>query len=252
MKRILLFALLSAALTACGSGDGSGQEESAGDESQNTSEETEEQGQTEESGEGQQSEADASEIIDRAVAEWGEASSYEARQTFTISSGDAQNVVRTITTQSEQDEVKVEVDNGSAVDVHYVIDGDHFTYEDGSINEEDADVDMNGSTYGEIIQNLEAFKGGEATKTEGGYEILFPVGSSEDVAGFVDQEVLDSLDGAESMNGQVTVMLNDEYQYTGAKMTLTLEDEGSEINMISNLEYMRIGEIDVLEKPKDM
>ncbi|KKK35734.1 hypothetical protein WN59_02645 [Salinicoccus sediminis] len=252
MKRILLFAMLSAVLTACGSGGDSGQGENTREDAQNTSEETEEQGQTEESGEGQQPEADASEIIDQAIAEWGEASSYEARQTFTISSGNTQNVVRTITTQSEQNEVKVEVDNGSEVDAHYVIDGDHFTYEDGSINEEGAGVDMNGSTYGEIVQNLEGFKEGEATQTEEGYEIQLPVDSSEDVSGFVDQEVLDTLDGAESMNGQITVTLNGEYQYTGGKMTFTLEDEGSEINMISNLEYTRIGEIDVLEKPKNM
>src|SRR5699024_2846954 len=121
---------------------------------------TEEQGQTEEPGEGQQSEADASEIIDQAVAEWEDVSSYEARQTFTISSGDDQNVVRTISKQREQDEVKVEVDNGSEVDSYYVIDGDHFTYEDGSINEEATNVDMGGSTYGEIVQSLEAFKAG--------------------------------------------------------------------------------------------
>src|SRR5690625_2915319 len=252
MKRILLFALLSAVLTACGNGGNSGQKENTGEDAQNTSGETEEQGQTEEPGEGQQSEADASEIIDQADAEWEDVSSYEARQTFTISSGDAQNVVRTITTQSEQDEVKVEVDNGSEVDSHYVIDGDHFTDEDGSINEEGTNVDMVGSTYGEIVQSLEAFKAGDATQTEEGYEIQLPVGSSEDVSSFVDQEMLESLDGAESLNGQITVMLNDEYQYTGGKMTLTLEDEGREVNMISNLEYTRIGEIDVLEKPKNM
>src|SRR5699024_11886638 len=109
-----------------------------------------------EPGEGKQSEADASEIIDKAVAEWEDVSSYEARQTFTISSGDDQNVVRTITTQSEQDEVKVEVDNGSEVDSHYVIDGDHFPYQDRSINEEATNEDMGGSTYGEIVKSLEA------------------------------------------------------------------------------------------------
>src|SRR5699024_4004191 len=106
MKRILLFALLSGVLTAFGNGGNSGQKENSGEDAQNTSGETDEQGQTEEPGEGQQSEADASEIIDQAVAEWEDVSGYEARQTLTISSGDAQNVVRTITTQSEQEDRK--------------------------------------------------------------------------------------------------------------------------------------------------
>lgn len=250
MKRILLLMLMAIVLTACGNEDSSGGEESAEEnENQNASQESEEPEQTEES---QQEKADASEIIEEAIAEWGDTSSYEARQTFTISSEDTQNVVRTITTQSEQDEVKVEVDNGSAVSSHYIIDGDHFIYEDGNISEEEKDVDMSGSTYGEIITSLEAFKEGDASKTDEGYKIEFPVKSAEEVSGFLNDEALNSLDNAESLNGLVTVTLNDEYQYTGGKLTLTVENEGREINMISNLGITRIGEIDVLEKPKNM
>lgn len=247
MNRILLLILMAIVLTACSNGNNSGGEESA--EEKENEKATQESEETEES---QGEEADASEIIDETISAWGDTASYEARQTFTINSGDSQNVVRTITTQSEQDEVKVEVDNGSKVISHYVIDGDHFTYEDGSINAEEEGMDMSGSTYGEIVKNLDSFKKGDASRTDEGYEIKLPVESSEDVSEFLTEEMLSTLDKADSVNGLVTVTLNDEYQYTGGKLTLTVENEDQEINMISNLEFSRIGDIDVIEKPKNM
>ncbi|WP_411841973.1 hypothetical protein [Salinicoccus sp. HZC-1] len=254
MKRILLLALMAGLLTACGNEDGSTNEESTEtDGEQNASQETaEEQDQKEETEETAKSAADASEIIDEAISAWGDTSSYEARQTFTISSEDTQTVVRTITTQSEQDEVKIEVDNGSNVITHYVIDGDHFTYQDGSINPEKENIDMTGSTYGEIIKKLESFKEGKASNTDAGYEIRYPIESAEDASLFLDDEILSSLDDANSLNGLITLHFNDEYQYTGGKLTLTVETEGREINLISNIDLSRIGDIEVIEKPKNM
>lgn len=256
MKRILLLMMVTlAGLAACGNESDSGEEskESAEEsDNQNASQKTEESAQSEKKKKDETQEADASEIIDEAISEWGDTSSYESRQTFTISSGETQNVVRTITTQSEQSEVKVEVDNGSKVTTHYVIDGDHFTYEDGSINEKEKDLDTAGSTYGEIVKSLESFEEGDASKVDGGYEIQLPVESIDDLSGFIDEKALASLESANNLNGLITITLNDEYQYTGGKLTLTAEIEGSEINMISNLEFSRIGKIDVIEKPKNM
>ncbi len=253
MKRILLLTLLTIVLTACGNDNKTGGEESAEEnENQGSSQSGEDTTETEETEDEKQDEAEASEIIDEAIAEWGDTSSYEARQTFTITSEDAQSVVRTITTQSEQNEVKVEVDNGNVVTSHYIIDGDHFTYQDGSIKEEEKSIDISGSTYGEIVKGLEAFKEGDASRTDSGYQIQLPVNSSEDVSKFLSDEVLKPLDEAENLNGQITITLNDEYQYTGGELTLTAVTAEGEINMISNLEFSRISEIEVLEKPKNM
>lgn len=253
MKRILLLIMMVFLLAACGNGDDT-TEESAEETDPNGESENGESTSGDQPGESsdEESTVETSDIINEAVSAWGDASSYEARQTFTIKSGDTQNVVRTITTQSEQDEVKIEVDNGKNVLTHYLLGGDHFIYQNNNIEQQEETTDISGNTYSDIISQLEAFEAGTSTETEDGYEIEYPVESLEETSAFLDQETISLLDEAENVNGLITINLNDEYQYVGGELTLTVETQDEEVNLVSNIEYSRIGGIDIIEKPKNM
>ena len=253
MKKIFLLIMMAFFLAACSNGNDTTEESTEEPESDGepTNEESTSEDQSADSS-GKESAVETSDIINETVSAWGDTTSYEARQTFTIRSGDTQNVVRTITTQSEQDEMKIEVDDGEDVLTHYLVGEDHFVYQNNNIEQQDGTMDISGNTYSDVLSHLETFESGSAAQTEDGYEIEYPVESLDEAGAFLNEETSNLLDEAENVNGLITLNFNDEYQYTGGELTLTVEAQGEEINLISNIEYSRIGDIELIEKPKNM
>ena len=246
MKKLLLLAVMLL-LAACGN---EADESGAGNpEGQNE--------ETTESSEGEpQSEADgamdASDLIDEASSAWGDTVSYEARQTSTISSGESQYVVRTITTRSEADEIKVEVDDGQEIKTHYIVEGEHFIYQGGSIESQDEPREIGASQYGALISDLEPYREGTVSELESGYELRYTLDEKEDAEPFFNDGMTDAFDDVDTFSGQVTLQFNEQYQYTGAEFTLTVGSGDDEMNIISNITMDRIGEVDRIEKPKNM
>ncbi|GAB3060849.1 hypothetical protein ACFOU0_06790 [Salinicoccus sesuvii] len=243
MKKLLLLAMILL-LTACGN-DGNGSD-TPDDETQEPTEESSEMA----SDEGGATEA--SEIVEEAEAAWGDTVSYEARQTSTISSSEGQYAVRTITTRGEQNEIKVEVDDGRQIQTHYIVDGEHFIYQEGNIEAQDQSLGLEGSTYGDLLTQLEPLSEGAVSEQDEGYEIRYEISSREDTIPFFDDEVESAIQDVGVFNGLVTVQFNEEYQYVGAELTLTVGSDQEEINITSNISMDRIGEIDLIEKPKEM
>ncbi|MFC3418365.1 hypothetical protein ACFOLA_02435 [Salinicoccus hispanicus] len=250
MKKLLLLAMILL-LAACGN-DGSG-DEAPDDDSQDSTEEPSESASDEgtETAE-EEGEVEAPEIIEEANSAWGDTVSYEARQTSTVSSGDSQYAVRMITTRSEQNEIKVEVDDGAQIQTHYVIDGEHFIYQDGSVEAQDQSLELENSAYGELLAQLEPLSEGTVSEQDTGYEIRYEINSREDAIPFFDDEVQNAIQDVDMFNGLVTVQFNEDYQYIGAELTLTVGSEQEELNITSNITMDRIGEIDLIEKPKEM
>ncbi|MCG1009308.1 hypothetical protein J4760_04480 [Salinicoccus sp. ID82-1] len=250
MKKLLLLAMILL-LAACGN-NGSGNEAS-NEESQESTEESSDSGSDEETQTTEEEGAvEAPEIIEEANAAWGDTVSYEARQTSSISSGDGQYVVRTITTRSEQNEIKIEVDDGEQIQTHYVVDGEHFIYQNGSIEAQDQSLEMENSAYGDLLSQLEPLSAGTVSEQDTGYEIRYEIDSREDAIPFFNDEVQNVIQDVDMFNGLITVQFNEDYQYTGAELTLTVGSGQEELNITSNITMDRIGEIDLIEKPKEM
>lgn len=236
-------------LAACGNEAGESGNQNSEDQNEETTESSEEEPQSEAEGNGSMN---ASELIDEASSAWGDTVSYEARQTSTVSSGESQYVVRTITTRSEQNEIKVEVDDGEEIKTHYIVEGDHFIYQGGSVEAQDEPREIDDSQYGDLISELEPYKEGEVSELESGYELRYSMDEKEDAAPFLNDEMTGALDEVDTFSGQVTLQFTEDYQYRGARLTLTVGAGEEEMNIISNITMDRIGEVDSLEKPKNM
>ncbi|WP_434120689.1 hypothetical protein [Salinicoccus roseus] len=246
MKKLLLLAVVLL-LAACGNEADESGAENPGEQNEETAESPEGDPQSEE-----ESSMTASELLDETSSAWGETVSYEARQTSTISSGESQYVVRTITTRSEADEIKVEVDDGEEIKTHYIFEGEHFIYQGNNTEAQDAPREIGGSDYGALVSDLEPYREGTLTEVDSGYELRYTIDEKEDAEPFFNDGTAELLDGMDTFSGQVTLQFNDEYQYTGANFTLTAGSGEGEMNVISNITMDRVGEVDRIEKPKNM
>lgn len=247
MKKLLLLAVMLW-LAACGNGA----DESGAENPEEQNEETTESHEGETQSEEEESSMTASELLDESSSAWGDTVSYEARQTSTISSGESQYVFRTITTRSEADEIKVEVDDGEEIKTHYIVEGEHFIYQGNNTEAQDAPREIGGSEYGALISGLEPYREGTVTEVESGYELRYTMDGKEGAEPFLDDGMAELLDDVDTFSGQVTLQFNDEFQYTEAKFTLTVGSGEEEVNIISNITMDRIGEVDRIEKPKNM
>ncbi|GAA3724322.1 hypothetical protein GCM10022378_13000 [Salinicoccus jeotgali] len=248
MKKMLLIMLLF--LTAC-TNDGpvdDSSDENADQSEESTESATEEQQTTEEPEE----EMSAADIIKNAQSEESKETSYEERQTTTISTEESQHVIRTITTRSKQDEIKIEVDDGTDIKTHYIFEGEHFIYQNGDVERQDDGRNIEGSSYGDLISQLEPFKEGTAKQLESGYEIRYEVEGEAGVKPFINDDLESSLEAVDNINGLVLLKFNEDYQYESAELTLTMEMDDQTINVSSNITMDKIGEINVIEKPKGM
>ncbi len=252
-KRFLLMTMFVfiLILSAC-SGDG----EEAGDgsrepaETEDTAEET--SGEDESADEsGEESEISADGLIDAAQEEWGEADSYELNQVFMIDGGD-EAAIRTITTHSDQDELKVEINHDNGTVTHYILDDAHYIYRGDKMELQEGTPGIEGTAYRDLIGGLDRYRSGEAGRTDGGYELTVQIEGAEDAEGLLSGEAGDMLGEAEDISGEIILTFDDEYRYTGAEMTASLVSGGEETGLSSTISIKNINNIPVIEKPSGM
>lgn len=262
MKRYLVLMFLTAGvLAAC---NNEPVEETT--EEETPAEETDDQSNTdseaeEESGESDESSDENSEstdvdltaegIIDESIRQYGDTLSYEMRHNYVISSGDEEEEIRLITTRSDQNELKVDVNTPDDTFSHYIIEGEHFIYIDGDFEFQEEDVDISGSSYGDIVSGLEPFKDASFSETEDGYVLTKTIENDEAFAELLPEELISEIPegGAE---GTIELLFNNDFQFNGSNLDVTMEEDGETYQLTSNSTIRGVGTLDVIEKPNGM
>lgn len=260
MKRNLLMTAifgLILLLSAC-NGNGENESESNGEESsegetQETGEETGEE--SEEGGEetsGEASSLSADELIDGAVENWSDTESYELNQIYNMSNGEDSNSIRTITTHSDQNELKVAINSNDVTTTHYIIDGEHYIYKGESLELQDEDMDIENSAYSDLIGQLENYRSGEVTETDNGYSLAVQFENQEDISSLLTEGAGDIIEDADDISGEMTLSFDSDYKYEGGELNAVVNSDGEEYELSSTILIERIGNIPVIEKPSRM
>lgn len=252
-KRLLMMTIfgLVLILSACnGDSEESGSTEENADETTEEPAENSEESMEEDSG----SEAgiSADELIDAAQDEWGGVDSYELNQINMIDSGDDSHSVRTITTHSDQNELKVEINHNERITTHYIVDNEHYIYSDDELEPQTEAVNIDNTSYGNLISQLDNYRSGEVSETEDGYSLNMQIENAEDASALLSDEVSGLLEEADDISGDITLTFDSEYQYDGGEMAAQLVSEGEDIELSSNISIENVDNIPVIEKPSGM
>lgn len=252
-KNLLLTAIfgLILLLSAC-NGDAGNDSESTEEESSEETTETEEDtgGNGEESGE--TSSLSADELIDGAQENWGETESYELNQIYMISNGEDSDPIRTITTHSDQNELKVAVNSNDLTTTHYIIDGEHYIYKGEELELQDGEIDIENSTYSDLLSQLDNYRSGEVTETENGYSLTVQFENQEDISSLLTEEVAGIIEDGDVVSGEMTLTFDSDYKYDGGELDAVVNSDGEEYELSSTVSIGRIGNIPVIEKPSGM
>lgn len=240
-KYLVLMLVMGFVISACGNetAESDPQEEGA----------SEEETANEDSAEGETDEVTSESIIDEAINQYEDTVSYEMRQDYIISN-ESEEEINVITTRSEEEELKIDLNTPAGTSSHYIINEEHIVYSDGEFENQDGDVNIEGSTYGDLTAQLESFRDAELAEVEEGYELTKNISNVEEVNEFLPDDISSEIADTE-VEGSMTVQFNSDYQFNGVDMELTLDD-GEEHTLTSTGTISRIGQIDLLEKPNAM
>ncbi|MET3109795.1 hypothetical protein [Salinicoccus halitifaciens] len=194
----------------------------------------------------------ADELIDSAQEEWGGTDSYELNQVYMIEGNDMSESIRTITTHSDQNELKVEINRDDATVTHYIVDDSHHIYSGHEMEPQAEAPDIEGTTYGDLISQLDPYRSGEVEGTDEGYTLTMQVENMEDAENLLSGEMSGLLQEAEDITGEINLTFDEEYRYTGGEMTAVLVSGGEEIDLSSSMTIEDINNIPVIEKPNGM
>ena len=238
-------------LSACSGGE----EEQPADE--NTSEETADQAADETAEENTEetagnSDITSAELIQSAVENSDGITSYEAQQSFKITMPDEESTIRTIMTYGGQNEFKLSVNNNGDIVTHYVVEGDHFMYAGNEVVDTEETVEIEGNDYQTIVASLEDYPEGEVSALDEGYALTVNVRDMSGFSNLVDEETLEAVETAESINGTMQLYFDAEYTFTGSELKADLTDEGEDITIHSTVDYTNIDNVDMIEKPHNM
>ena len=257
-KRFLLMTMFALVLilSACnGDEDDAGSSEEESDETADTTETTEEASENEEEDReesGDESEISADELIDAVQDEWGGTDSYELNQVFLIEDGDTSDAVRMIITHSDQDELKVAINHIEATVTHYIFEDEHYIYSGNQFEQQTEPLDIDGTAYRDLIDDLDRYRSGEAQSSEDGYGLTMQVEDAEDAENLLSEEMADLLQAADDVSGDINLTFDEEYRYTGGEMTAVLVNDGEEMELSSTFTIENINNIPVIEKPSGM
>lgn len=238
-KYLVLILIMASVISAC-SGETDPAEENSPEEDETANEE---------SAEDETDEVTSESIIDEAINQYEDTVSYEMRQDYIIST-ESEEEINVITTRSEEEELKIDLNTPSGISSHYIIDGEHIIYNDEEFENQDGNVDISGSSYGDLVTQLEPFKDAEVTENEEGYELTKNISSVEDINEFLPEEISSEI-GDSEVEGSMMVQFNSDFQFNGIDLELTLDD-GEEHTLTSTGTITRIGDIDLIEKPNAM
>lgn len=258
-KRFLLMTIFTFVLILSACNGGEEEPENSGDpdeteEASETSDTAEEPSDdTEEDGEsGDAPQISADELIDSTQEAWGGTDSYELNQVYMIEGGEVSESVRTITTHSDQNELKVEINRDDATVTHYIVENQHYIYSGHEMEPQPEAPDIEGTAYSDLIGQLDAYRSGEAAGTDGGYTLTAQIENMEDAENLLSGEMSGLLQEAEDISGEITLTFDDEYRYTGGEMTAELAGGGETFDLSSSMTIENINNIPVIEKPSGM
>lgn len=267
MKKYLILMLLSAAfLAACnennsednGAEDDTSTEEAAeetpADENTEDSAENDEASEEDESAEENGREdvdMSAEGIIDQSVSEYGDTTSYQMTHNYIISQDDEEEEIRMITTRSDQNELKIDVNTPSDTFSHYIIDGEHFVYTNGDFEFQAENEEITGSAYSDILSSLDSFREADFEEAEEGYILTETIEEIDQVLSLLPEDLSSEVSGA-SAEGTIELLFNENFQFNGSNLELTLESEGDTYTLSSTSEIRGIGTLEVIEKPDAM
>ena len=256
-KRFLLMTMFALVLilSACNGDEEEAGSEEESDETADTTETTEEASENEEVDReepGDESEFSADELIDAVQDEWGGIDSYELNQVFLIEDGDTSDAVRMIITHSDQDELKVAINHIEATVTHYIFEDEHYIYSGNQFEQQTEPLDIDGTAYRDLIDDLDRYRSGEAQSSEDGYGLTMQVEDAEDAENLLSEEMADLLQAADDVSGDINLTFDEEYRYTGGEMTAVLVNDGEETELSSTFTIENINNIPVIEKPSGM
>ena len=240
-------------LAAC-NGDAENESDTTGESSEEepaeTTEETADEADTESSDEASALSAD--ELIDEAQENWSGTESYELNQIYNISGEEDADPIRTITTHSDQNELKVAINSDDVTTTHYIIDGEHYIYRDDALEFQEETVDMENSTYDDLLTQLDNYRSGEVSETDEGYTLAVQFENQDDISTLLTEETSELIAEADDISGEMTLTFDDEFKYDGGELTSVISSDGEEYELSSNISIERIGNIPVIEKPSGM
>lgn len=251
-KYLILLLIISGVVSACSNDteNDSGEENPAQEsDADSTDEENAEEPETNEL-----EEVTSENLIDEAINQYGDTASYEMRYDYTISTeseDDEDREINMITTYSEADELKLDVNTPAETVSHYMIDGEHFIYDSGELELQEDEVDTSNSSYGDLVTQLEDFKDGEIAESDEGYMITIDVSSVDDLSNFIPESLFEDVSNSE-VEGTVMIHFNQEYQFDGSDIELTVEDSDGTYTLTGTGTISRIGDIDTIDKPDDL
>lgn len=192
------------------------------------------------------------ELIQSAVENSDGLTSYEAQQSFKITMPDEESTIRTIMTFGGQNEFKLSVNNNGDMITHYVVDGDHFMYQNNEVVDAEDTIDTEGSDYQTIVATLENYPEGEVSTLEEGYALTINVEDAAALSSLIDEKALEKVETADSIKGTIQLYFDTEYKFTGSELKADLVSEGEDINIHSTVDYTNIDNVDMIEKPHNM
>lgn len=246
MKKTLVSLLGSILLlSACSNGDEPAVEETVEDSEAET-----EEAATSENSEGEQ--IAAADLIDNAIEASNGITSYEARQEFNIEGLDKAHRIRTIMTHANQNEFKLEINNNDKIVTHYVVEGDHFTYQDNKIVNTEETLEVAGNDYQTIVESLGNYPEGEVSSLEDGYTLTINVDDISALSSIIGEETLADMETVESFTGTMQLYFDSEYRFTGSELKADAVSAEDEITIHTTVDYTKIDNVDMIEKPNDM
>lgn len=239
-------------LSACNGNTESDSESGEEGNSEEQPSETEESGDGNEEESGEASVLSADELIDGAQENWADTESYELNQIYVIENREDSNPIRTITTHSDQNELKIAVNSDDLTTTHYIIDGEHYIYKGEELELQDGEVDIENSTYSDLLSQLDNYRSGEVTETENGYSLDVQFENQEDTGALLSEDAAGIIEDGDDVSGGLTLTFDDEYKYDGGELTAVINSDGEEYELSSTISIERIGNIPVIEKPSGM
>ncbi|MGO1923753.1 MAG: hypothetical protein ACTH14_07995 [Jeotgalicoccus sp.] len=194
----------------------------------------------------------SAELIQSAVENSDGITSYEAQQSFKITMPDEESTIRTIMTYGGQNEFKLSVNNNGDIITHYVVDGDHFIYQNNEVVDAEDTINIEGSDYQTIVASLENYPEGEVSALEDGYALTINVEDAGALSSFIDEETLKTVEAADSIKGTIQLYFDTEYKFTGSELKADLVNEGEDVNIHSTVDYTNIDNVEMIEKPHNM
>lgn len=177
--------------------------------------------------------------------------SYSADQKVNLTQGEETETYQNVLTIGEQDEMKSAVNNNGAVETHYIYQGDHYVYQNQSLEQVDGEENLEGNSYEEIVAKLKSYPEGELSNLEDGYAITIDITEPGSLENVFDSEA-DFLQQVEAVDGTLQLYFNADQVFTGSEFEGSLTIDGESADVSGTVDYSRIGDVDVIEKPSNM